>query len=497
MMATVYIDSCTGQFRELLLDLESTSMTLDEIRAAAGALVSLHRRFAPWFGRKEAKAQSLIYLNGLLLSHEGKSVEPMALIFGEPDEDGIGQNQVLGLQRFLSESPWDYHGIQREIQSVFAEQLVPSTATWPIGTVGVFDSSGFPKKGIESVGVQRQYCGRLGKQDNCQVGVFLVGVTPAGCALLDHQLYLPKVWAVDEKRRGKVHVPKERHFQTELKIAVGLFDRIRAAGKVRFDWVTADETYGRNGTFLDDLEARGQRYVAEVAVNTTVWTADPATLVPPPPEGRGRPSIRPRRDHLKSVTAVAANLPAGAWHAYQLREGARGPLVFEFAAVRVWAVRHRKPGPPIWLLMRRSLAAEPEIKYYVSNADAATPLEQMALVNGCRIRVEEYFQDGKTHLGMSQYEARGWPSWHHHMSLVALAHLLVTLTRIDLKKKVSDLTLDLALRVLRIALSRPILTEWDAIKIIEYHLERNRTARTSHRKTWFENHKKVRFKVLL
>jgi SRSO17 transposase len=472
-------------------------MTTDEIRAAASALTSLHQRFAPLFGRVEAQAQSLVYLNGLLLSRERKSAEPMALIFGEPDKDGIGQNQVLGLQRFLSHSPWDYQGVQREIQSVFAERLMPSTSTWPIGTVGVFDSSGFPKKGTESVGVQRQYCGRLGKQDNCQVGVFLVGVTPAGSALLDHQLYLPKIWADNKERRAKVHVPAEIRFQTELKIAVGLFDRIQAAGKVRFDWVTADETYGRNGTFLDDLEARGQRYVVEVPVNTTVWIVDPATAVPPRQEGGGRPPIRPRRDHLRSVKDVAAGLPADAWHAYQLREGACGPLVFEFAAVRVWAVRHRKPGPPIWLMFRRSLGTEPEVKHYVCHADADTPLETIALVSSCRVRVEEYFQNGKTHLGMGQYEARGWSSWNHHMSLVALAHLLVTLTRLDLKKKASELTLDLSLRVLRAALSRSTLTEHEAIEIIEYHLERNQTARTSHRKTWFEKHEKVRFKVLL
>jgi SRSO17 transposase len=398
-------------------------------------LTTLHRRFAPLFGRREAQAQSLVYLNGLLLSHEGKSAEPMALVFGEPDDDGIGQNQVLGLQRFLSKSPWEYQGIQAEIQAVFAERLVPSTATWSIGTVGVFDGSGFPKKGVESVGVQRQYCGRLGKQDNCQVGVFLVGVTPAGSALLDHQLYLPKIWAEDKERREKVHVPTDIGFQTELKIAVGLLDRVRAVGKVTFDWVTADETYGRNGAFLNDLEMRGQRYVAEVPVNTTVWTVDPTTEVPPRQEGVGRTPLRPRRDHVRSVKDVAASLPADAWHAYRLREGACGPLVFEFAAVRVWAMRHRKPGSAVWLMMRRSLAADPEIKYYVCHADADTPLETLALVSSCRVRVEEYFGDGKSHLGMAAYEARGWSSWHHHMSLVALAHLLVTLTRLDLKKK--------------------------------------------------------------
>jgi SRSO17 transposase len=478
------------------LDQEITSMTTSELRAAASALTSLHQRFAPFFGRKEAQAQSLVYLNGLLLSRERKCAESMALVFGKPKHDGVSQNQVLNLQRFLSQSPWDHQDIQREVQAVYAEQLVPSTAHWSIGTVGVLDSSGFPKKGRESVGVQRQYCGRLGKKDNCQVGVFLVGVTPAGSALLDHQLYLPKVWAQDKKRRAKVHVPKKIRFQTEPKIAVSLLQRTQAAGTVRFDWVTADDTYGRNGTFLDDLETAGQRYLMDVPSTTTVWTEDPASEMPPY-EGRGRRPTRPRRDSVRSVKAIAERLPADAWHAYQIREGACGPLVFEFAALRVWAVRHGQAGPPIWLMMRRSLAAKPELKYYVSNAAAEVQLETLALVSGCRFRVEEYLEDGKSHLGMAQYEARGWASWHHHMSLVAIAHLLVTLTRIHLKKKKPELTLDLALRILRDALRHRTLTQPDAMEIVDYHLHRNRIARKSHGKTWLKRHKKVKFKQLL
>lgn len=471
-------------------------MTTDELRATAGALVHLHERFAPLFGRKEARAQSLIYLNGLLLGRERKSAEPMALEFGEPDADGLGQNQVLGLQRFLTASPWDSQDVQREIQAVFAEHLLPAATTWSIGTVGVLDSSGFVKKGRESVGVQRQYCGRLGKRENCQVGVFLTGVTPSGCALLDHQLYLPKDWAKDRQRRGKVRVPPAIRFRTELQIAVDLLRRTQATGTIRFDWVIADETYGRNGRFLDDLEAAGQQYLVEVPVTTTVWTADPATPVPPS-GGRGCRPRRPRRDAVRSVQAVAESLPAEAWHTYQLREGACGPLVFQFAAVRVWAVRHRKPGPPTWLVIRRSLAADPEVKYYVSNAAAGTPLERMALVTGCRYRVEEFFQEGKSYLGMAQYEARSWTSWHHHMSLVGLAHLLVTLTRLRLKKKTPELTLDLALRLWRSALPRPTLTDEDAIAVVDYHLQRNRVAKASHRKSWLKRHSKAEFKLLL
>ena len=182
------------------------------------------------FGRKEAQAQSLIYLNGLLLASGRKSAEPMALAFGQADDDGISQNQVLALQRFLTYSPWSAQQVQREVQDVFAQRLVPSTTDWPIGTVGVIDESGFVKKGSESVGVQRQYCGRVGKRENCQVGVFLVGVTPAGTALLEQQLYLPKIWVNDAQRRKKTAVPEEMQFQTKPQIGIELLRRTRRTG---------------------------------------------------------------------------------------------------------------------------------------------------------------------------------------------------------------------------------------------------------------------------
>jgi SRSO17 transposase len=457
--------------------MEDTSMTTDELRAAAGELVRLHERFAPLFGRKEAQAHSLVYLNGLLLSQDRKSAEPMALVFGEPDdEDGVGQNQVLGLQRFLTHSRWDSQDIYHEIQKVFAEEQVPSTATWSIGTVGVIDGSGFPKKGTESVGVKRQYCGRLGKTENCQVGVFLTGVTPAGTALLDCQLYLPKEWAADRQRRKKVRVPKEVRFCTQPQIAAELLQRTRDHGAVRFDWVIADEAFGGNGTFLDSLEEQQQRYLLEVPATTTVWTVDPAKEVPVA-RGMGRPPTRPRRDAVRSVKAVAETLPASAWHAYQVREGACGPLVFAFAAARVWAVRHGKAGPPIWLMIRRSLEADPEIKYYVSNAPAETRLETLALVSGCRFRVEEFFEEGKSYLGMAQYEARAWSSWHHHMSLVALAHLFVTLTRARLKKSPApDLGHGGALTEERLAAIAAYRSRRHQYHAVPFGSKRNRTA---------------------
>jgi SRSO17 transposase len=284
--------------------------------------------------------------------------------------------------------------------------------------------------------VARQHNGRLGKEDNCQVGVFLVGVTPAGSALLDHRLFLPESWCAAtgeaKDRRDRAHVPEEVAFGTKPQIAAELVRNVAVLDQVRLDWVVADSEYGRAGHFLDELEALGQRYVLEVPVTWVFWTADPAGSVPAY-SGRGRKPTAARRDAARTAAEIAQGLPPSAWEALRVREGASGPLVFEFAAVRVWGVRHRKPGPPSWLLIRRSLGTEPELKYYISNAE--TPLTTLALVACTRCRVEELLEDCKSYLGMAQYETRSWVGWHHHMALVALAHLFATLVRKRLKKK--------------------------------------------------------------
>lgn len=229
----------------------------------------------------------------------------------------------------------------------------------------------------------------------------------------------------------------------------------------------------------------------------TFWTVDPSRQVPAY-QGQGRPPSRARRDYVQSAAEIARKLPPSQWQALTLREGAKGPLVFEFARVRLWSVRHRNPGPAAWLMLRRPLDKKnAEIKYYVSNADEQTPLERMALVSGARWRVEEYFEQAKGELGMADYEARAWTSWHHHMSLVALAHLFVTLTKNDIQEDFPELTLPLALRLLKSAISRPTLNEADALRLTQYHLKRNAAARASHRKSWLNKHKKVKPKPLL
>lgn len=472
-------------------------MTTNRVRSCARKITKFHAGFGSAFGRKEARQHSLVYLSGLILAPGRKNIERIALRFARgPNEAPAGPNEVVALQEFITLSTWQAEEVQRKIQQMFAEELVPSCSQWPIGTVGVVDESAFVKSGPESCGTKRQWCGRLGKEENCQVGVFLVGVTPAGTALLDHQLYLPKDWARDRARRKKTRVPPEIKFQTKPQMAIEQIRRTRANGHVSFDWITADELYGRDGNFLDALEQDRQRYVVETACNTSVWRKDPSTQTRKWC-GNGRPPKNPRRDSVRSVKQVAESLPPSAWQVLQLREGAKGPLAFQFAAVRVWAMRHRKPGPPIWLVIRRSLAAQPEVKYYVSNADEQTPLETMALVTGTRWRVEEFFEDGKGDFGMADYEARAWTSWHHHMTMVAMAHLFMTTTRNDLQEEMPELTLPIALELMKATMSRPTLTESDALHLAEYHLQRNRVARESHRKSWLRKHKRIKLKPLL
>lgn len=405
-------------------------MTPDDVRAAAEQLVQFHERFALLFGKEQAQDHAHDYIKGLLTCPERKSIEPIALL--------VGHGDVSGLQKFVGAAPWAYDDVMAEAQALFADELVPSAAGSPVGVVGVIDESAFTKKGTHSAGVARQHNGRLGKEDNCQVGVFLVGVTPAGSALLDHQLFLPEAWCAAtreaKRRRDAAHIPAGVPSRTKPRIAAELVRNVAVLGQVELDWVVADSEYGRAGHFLDELELLEQRYVLEVPVTAVFWTSDPAGSIPAY-SGRGRKPTAPTRAAARTAAEVANELPASAWRALQVREGATGPLVFEFVALRAWGVRHRTPGPPCWLLIRRSLGAEPELKYYISNADAQTPLTTLALVACCRCRVEEFFEDGKSYLGMTQYETRSWVGWHHHMTLVGLAHLFVTLARRRLQKK--------------------------------------------------------------
>lgn len=472
-------------------------MTRDEVRALGRGLGKLHARFASCFGRKEARRHALVYLQGLLLGAGRKNVERIALRFGVGAEGApAAQKEVVAMQEFLTRSPWDAGAVMRQIQADFAAEFVPSTSQWPLGTVGVLDETSVVKAGPASCGAVPQYCGRHAKTENCQVGVFLLGVAPAGAALLDCQLYLPKEWAADRQRRKTARVPAKLRFRTKTQIALDLVTRTAAAGPVRFDWLTADAFYGHDGKLLAALEQQGQRYVMAVASNTRVWPkADTFEL--PAWVWERRPGKGATKAAARTVAQVAAELPPEAWHVVNVRDGAKGPMAFAFARWRCWSIRDGRPGPAVWLVVRRSLGKDPELKYFVSNAEESTPLETLALVASTRYAVEQFFEEAKGSLGLADYEARGWTSWHHHMSLVALAHLFLMQTRRELQASAPTMTLPLALELVRAALARPELNEDDAIRLTEYHLTRNATARASHHKSWLQKNKATIPKPLL
>src|SRR4051794_17362837 len=258
-------------------------MTPDDVRAAAEQLVQFHDRFAPLFGKDQAQDHAYDYLKGLMVCPERKSVEPIALL--------VGHGDVSGLQKFVGAGPWQDDEVMAEAQSRFVDELVPSAAGSPVGVVGVIDESAYAKKGTHSAGVARQHNGRLGKEDNCQVGIFLVGLAPEVAALLGRQLYLHPSWCEGEaaaERRAKAHTPDDVPVRTKPPIAAALVRNVEVVGTVHWDWITADEAYGSNGELLDELEVLGRRYVMEVPTTTTVWTVDPASCVPPY-SGRGQP----------------------------------------------------------------------------------------------------------------------------------------------------------------------------------------------------------------
>lgn len=471
-------------------------MTPESLRAAAARLNTMHVRYVACFGRAEIREHSLVYLRGLLLCDQRKTCEAIALRFAVPRDGRLpDRREVQAMQHFLTESPWDHQRVQATTQAIFAEELVPSAANSPVGVVGVIDESGDEKSGRHSCGAGTQWFGRLGKTEVCQVGVYLVGVVPAGTALLDSQLFLPKDWASDLARRKKARVPRHICFRTKPQIALEMIERTIAVGHVKFNWITADSLYGKSSEFLAGLNRLQQKYVVETACHVTFWTCDPSTQIPEPRSPYGPRPIRPSRDSVRSAQAIAAELPASAWQAIRLREGAKGPLVAEFARVRVWTRHGKHPGPAVWLVFRRELGSE-NVQYYVSNAAEDVPLETLALVIAARWRVEEFLEDSKEYLGLADYEARGWTSWHHHMTLVGIAHLYVTLVRQDLSKNQNPsgdqlpLSLDRAYRLVCDAMARPRLTVEESLKITEYHLHYNRQAHQSHRKSWLQKHQR-------
>ena len=390
----------------------------------AASFAQFHARFAPLFGRTEARARSEQYLRGLLVQdRDRRNAENMA--------EAVPGASARALQRFLTEAPWSHEAVIEALQAYLGERLRA-----PDGVL-VVDETSFPKKGDRSVGVARQYCGTLGKTANCQVAVFLAYVSSHGQALMDFALHLPKVWTEDPARCRAAEVPPEVGFQTKPQQALALLERARAVGQLTSEWVTADEGYGKSTPFRDALAADGWRYVLEVPVHTPVFPT-PVRVEAPTWSGQGRPPTRPRlaagEPGPEPVQAVAAWLGPEDWQALTVAEGAQGPRRYRFAARRVYESEGGLPTREAWLLIRENLDGS-ERKFYLSNAPADTSLQTLAEVASKRWAIEVEFETAKQDCGLDEYEVRSWPGWHHHIAMVLLADAFLLTLQQDWGKK--------------------------------------------------------------
>ena len=412
------------------------TLTAKDVEGLLDELAAYHSEFAPLFKRSEQRASAEIYLRGLLTAEvPRKNVEAMVLrLFGAGEG---ADRRIRAVQQFVAEGAWDDRAILAKHQSLVDVSL------GEVDGVLIIDGSDFPKQGKHSAGVARQWCGATGKKDNCQAGVFLGYASRKGYTLLDRRLYLPESWFREDHRElgRKARIPEEITFQTKHELALKLVGKVVEGKRIRARWIVCDEGFGDDVGLREGFGELGLWYLAEVPKDTKVWPlvepdgtprARPTTWVREQKPSRKGPVPSRERVHPDSpakaeLDLFAEKVPEVRWTRFRMLEGAKGPLVCDFVAFRAVAAQGKLPGSEVWVLIRRKVPGfgaeeEPKYKYYLSNAPLSTPLEELVRVCGMRWPIESAFEESKTELGLDEYELRFYRGWHHHMTLVILAH---------------------------------------------------------------------------
>jgi SRSO17 transposase len=372
-------------------------------------------RFRGHFRQKtrtvETAAQQ--YVQGLIQA-ETKNMERI--------EEVVPKTDHQTLQHMVSESAWSERAILDQVAQD-ANRLLGRHEDSAL----LIDDSGVPKKGTHSVGVGRQWCGQLGKVENCQVGVFAALSRGSDATLIDEQLFLPEDWTRDAARCQAAGIPKaQRSFQRKTDLALAMILHARQQG-IGFAWVGFDGFYGSDPAFLRALEAQGEVFVGDVHKDQRMYLADPQPIVPPPAHPRGRPPrVLQAQTPALRVDHWVAQQPPSAWQPVTLREGTKGALQVEMLHQRVWLWDGEEAQARPWhLIVRREIGTPTEIKYSLSNAPADTSVARLAFMQGQRYWVERALQTSKQDVGLGDYQVRGWRGWHHHMALVMMAMLFL------------------------------------------------------------------------
>jgi SRSO17 transposase len=405
-------------------------MDAAQIKALQPALKEYLAGFAACFLRSDTRAHLRTYVAGQLSDLPRKSCEPIADAAGVPPRT---------LQQFLSLLDWDHDQLRAKLQQLVAREHASRHS------IGILDETGCPKKGEKTPGVQNQWCGATGKQDNCVVSVHLGYAVDDFHCLLDSELFLPESWAEDRARCRAAKIPDEMAHRPKPQIALELYDRARRNG-VHFEWLTFDELYGHSREFLGGLRSREQKYVAEVPVNFMGWTSEPDVTNQPYRKrmhcGRVRKTPRLKADaegpcEVREHLELSPELSKQRWQKFHVKDGEKGPAVWEVK--RVWFYPHdgaHLPLEPVHLFVARNVLAPQQIKYFIAFAPRETPLEVLLLVAFNRWHVERCFEDQKTELGFDHFEGRTYVGLLRHQLVTAVTHLFLSrMTLLGREKK--------------------------------------------------------------
>lgn len=411
------------------------SLAEEDVEAIAPQLREFLAEFDGCFSRSEPRENLHRYLVGQFSQVERKSIEPIAR--------QVEGGEVRSMQRFISDVVWDEAEIIKKHHALVGNDMAD-----PAGVV-IFDESGIVKKGEDSAGVAKQYCGSVGKVENCQVGVFAAYASPQGYALLDSKLFVPEKWfeAGFEDRRKKCKFPEGLTFKTKPKLAVEMLEQIEESDALPFKYVVADSIYGVSPHFIGAIEQRiGLTYFVQVPSDTLCWMQQPSVREK---HYKYKGQLKRKKyvvaDEKKpvKVSDFAKSLNDVFWYSRRVCEGTKGPITYEFTRRRVVLCQDGLPAKTVWLIVKRTLGQSSSYSFYISNAPVSTRLKTFVWLSGIRWAIEQCFEEAKTELGMDHYEVRKYPGWRHHMLASILAHFFLWHMRIRLGEK-STLAYDIA-----------------------------------------------------
>lgn len=401
----------------------------NDIEDFVDELKGFHEEFKDCFSRSEPRENFFRYSAGQFSKLERKSIEPIAL--------NIQGGNVRSMQRFVSDVVWDEPRLLHKYHNIVNQDMGDSNG------VLIFDESGFAKKGDDSAGVAKQYCGNLGKVENSQVGVFAAYASPSGYALLDKRLFIPEKWFNDdyEVRRNKCKIPEDVEFKTKPQLAVEMFHDLQEQKSLPYKYVLADSLYGNNPEFIDAVEKCANLiYFVSIPSDTLCWLKYPITKKK---EYKYKGKVHTKeileKTEKKSISfeTLAMNTNNYFWYRRKVSEGTKGPIEYEFLRRRVVLSKNGLPQKTVWLIIRRTLGCNATYDYYISNAPESTKLKTFVWLSGIRWAIEQCFEETKSELGMDQYEVRKYPGWNHHILTCMLSHFFLWHLKIRLGKKSS------------------------------------------------------------